>query len=314
MNELLTKVPLDEWEYENAKVFFEEKGRMFNFILKESYGSFINQYEIVDDIAQQLFDKINKNDFVTNNGAYFVEINCDKDKCLFDKVVLMWIPSVGADEICRGETRVENGKTIIKLRYFKDELNYPNIISTFSHEIMHCYQHIIKDIDGVYKESMLLYTNLMDFMNGANPIARFSMYFFYGLYMCFSIERKANISSLSNYLKEYFKDGFKTNNHLKEFTTVIRDNDKYKEYQDIMEKMTTLRPNPKDIEYITKCLTTPIIDVYNNNQIHPLYNKDIFKPLAFINRNRKRIIRLCKYTMRKMEDNAALYLDKEKLN
>lgn len=89
---------------------------------------------------------------------------------------------------------------------------------------------------GVNKESMLLYCNLMDFMSSANPISRFSMYFFYGLYMCFSIERKANISSLSNYLKEYFKDGFKTNNHLKEFTTVLHDNDKYKEYQDIMKK------------------------------------------------------------------------------
>lgn len=165
----------------------------------------------------------------------------------------------------------------------------------------------------VNKESMLLYCNLMDFMSSANPISRFSMYFFYGLYMCFSIERKANISSLSNYLKEYFKDGFKTNNHLKEFTTVLHDNDKYKEYQDIMKKMTTMEPNPKDVEYITKCLTTPIIDVYNNNQERPLYNKDTFKPLAFINRNRKRIIRLCKYIMRKMEDNATLYLDKEKI-
>ena len=285
------------------------KQMMYESIIKDSYGSFNGQYEEVCEILNALKFKLYCNDYVNSNGTVKTyEVN--KDDC---KYILIWNNNIYGDKICHGKTKKdENDKIVIELKISSDKIYFPNLISTLAHEIMHKHQYTIKPIDGISENSLNFYCYLPYF--SMNAPGDFSQYFFNGLYACFSHERKANISSVSSFLSELFKNGFETNNPIVEITNAIKESEKYKGYENILNCMETTEPNATDIRYITECMTTPLKNmVTNSDELSPFYEKTAFNIELFIKKNREQIIKQCKYTMRKMLDNVTLFLEKKGL-
>lgn len=290
-------------------VRLHHKQMMYESIIKDSYGSFNGQYEEVRDILNALKFKLYCNDYVKSEGDLKTyEVN--KDDC---KYILIWNNNVYGDKICHGKTEKDkNGKVVIELKISSDKIYFPNLISTLAHEIMHKHQYTIKAIDGINENKLNLYCYLPYF--SMNAPTDFSQYFFNGLYACFSHERKANISSVSNYLAELFKNGFKTNNPTVEITKAIKNNEKYKGYENILNCMEAIEPKAMDINYIIECMTTPLKNIVTNSgELVPFFEKEGFNIEMFIKKNREYIIKQCKYTMRKMMDNVTLFLEKKGL-
>ena len=285
------------------------KQMMYESIIKDSYGSFNGQYEEVCDVLNALKFKLYCNDYVKSEGDIKTyEVN--KDDC---KYILIWNNNAYGDKICHGKTyKNENGKIVIELKISSDKIYFLNLISTLAHEIMHKHQYTIKPIDGINENGLNLYCYLPYF--SMNAPTDFSQYFFNGLYACFSHERKANISSVSDYLGELFKNGFETDNPIVELTNAIKESEKYKGYEDVLNCLTTTEPNAMDVKYITERMTTPLKNIVtNSNEMLPFFEKEGFNVELFIKKNREQIIKQCKYTMRKMLDNVTLFLEKKGL-
>ena len=110
------------------------------------------------------------------------------------------------------------------------------------------------------------------------------------------------------------KNGFETDNPIVELTNAIKESEKYKGYEDVLNCLTTTEPNAMDVKYITERMTTPLKNIVtNSNEMLPFFEKEGFNVELFIKKNREQIIKQCKYTMRKMLDNVTLFLEKKGL-
>ena len=72
--------------------------------------------------------------------------------------------------------------------------------------------------------------------------------------------------------------------------------------------MQNLSWNGRDKEYVAFCLTNPMKNPYNEQNVL-LYAKENFNVDVFIEKNTKNICKICKKTMNKMLKNVMIFVE-----
>lgn len=306
---LMDSAMLKNAKYDISKILRENKEKRFNKILMESYGSFPAQYQIAKNISNKLIQKFVNREFTQKNNEYTVTL--DDNSPSFGNVIykLTWVYADNdAEKEVKGNSYYDNGKHIVNLSVITKKLYKPEMVGTIAHEIMHVFQRTLDKVHGVNEKSMLLYQECLGFMH--DSVSVFSEYFFYGLYICFSFEAAANISSVANYMERYFAglDFLKIKS--KDYSKALIENQKYNNYQTVLNTLTNTQPTYEDKKYITECMTTPIVSNIDGNE-HIIYNSDNFNVDIFIEKNVKNICKVCQETMDKMKNNIMVYVEDE---
>lgn len=290
--------------YKKRKLIREQK---YNEFINEAYGSFPGQYEKVKKIAEKLIDKWANGDYVKQGVLCQMRTTEFDDN--FGKVIYILnfhcLPYDPDFDVTGIKNVDESGNTIIALSVEGNSLYEENMASTLGHEIMHLFQTTLKNAGNVNEKSMILYHNLPSFYGSAPSDLTGS--FFFGLYICYQIERTANISSISNYLQQYFK---KTKEKVttKSLMTALHNCKKYKIYEEVLNDLQTLSWHMNDKQYVVSCMTKMMKNPYSNQYVQ-LYNKENFNVDIFINKNIKNICNTCKETMDKMVKNMMIYVE-----
>ena len=312
MNKNFTKI-ICETENEWNNILFErdsffKKKNVTRKMLNEAYGSIPGQFESVEIIAKKIFDLLYSSSYdktsVKNieTEHQFKGIGKIKIKSTWYNLPSPYEKSVKAKKV------YDNKVPLIVLEiYYQNELPY-EIETTIAHEIMHCFQDTLPKVKGVNEKSMILYRYLPEMFNFAPSY--FSRMFFYGLYICYHIEVSANVSSISNFMKRYFKDKKIETITTKEFQEALYKCDKYKIYEDVLNVLTNVQPTQKDKEYIFQKITGTFFNFFKNNEPINFYNKETFNVNKFIQENTNNIIKICKETISKMQKNIMLYKEK----
>ena len=139
----------------------EHKSNKISNIIDESYGSYKGQFKTCEKIANKIVSLI-------ENGEYEKEGNCNIIK-VSEKIdnignVLFqvnWFEKKYGDTIVRGKREYINDKQVIYLTVYACNIVEYNLVSTIAHEIMHCFQSNLGNINGVNVKSKLLYSKLL---------------------------------------------------------------------------------------------------------------------------------------------------------
>ena len=276
-------------------------------ILEESWGSYRGQYQSVLAITQKLIDKIEKDDYTQNGDC--CELNLSENIPGIGNVEfkVKWYIRKYGDTIVRGRReKIKNGTVIYLVVYTGNIVEY-NLSSTIAHELMHCFQERIPSIKGLNKTSALIYKKLLLFYN--NAPSRLCELFFYGLYICYSIETSANISSVSNYISSYFKGKEKNSIMTKQLFNALLHFDKYEDYRIVLEELkgkTYENFSEQDTQYITSCMLGEFED---NGTYVKIFDKKHFDIRLFIDKNLANIVNTCEATLKKMHKNITNFFE-----
>ena len=288
------------------KRLFEFRTEKVKKLLVEAYGSFPGQYESVERISDNIILRIEKKEYLKENGYYLVSVIGNVVGVGDVKVIVKWYNNKYGDKIVYGR-RI--GKNTVELSVYAGEVVYYNLSSTIAHEIMHCFQDTLPNVKGVNEKSMFLYSHILEFYQ--NAPSSLVANFFYGLYICYSFEASANISSVSNYISGFFKKR-------KDITTIemqkaLHKFDKYQDYDEVYKSLVNksfIDFTDDDIEYIEQCMTNKLHN-YVTNSMESIHDKNNFNVKKFINSNIKNIVNICKNTLDKMWKNTMLYINGE---
>ena len=293
------------------KKIHEDRTKRVLILLKESYGSFPEQYNATKIIADDIINKIENNEYVDKGEFYLI-----KTKGLIPFIgevnfSVKWFERKYGDTIVRGVQRNEGNEIFIDMVVYTPYIVNYNLSSTIAHEIMHCFQKKLNKVKGINEKSELLYYNLLSFYN--NAPGRLSALFFYGLYICYNIEANANISSVSNYISDYFKDIDKNKITTKDIQIALNRFEKYSGYREIFDSLkgkSFLSFTEDDIRYITKCLTNPMKDI-SSGQYKYYFLPEDFNVETFVNENIKIIVNISEKVLKKMNKNIMNFLEEK---
>lgn len=261
----------------------EENDRLLRSIISEEKGSYSGQFEKAERIAKELLKNGYKDSEYEEDGYSYV-LKLDNNAIA---------PS-------RGST-VGN---VVNIVINPSVVRLSNITSTIAHELMHVFQQGLKKVDGISENSMFLYSYLISFANQA--YSRFSYLFFYGIYFCFSIERKANVSSVANYLKSCIGDKNKCSEDIE---NALLDCDKYEPYVRFYEFFSHAKPTQQDIAYIRDCMTRELKNPFNG-KVESIYDGLTFNTEKFVNQNVQQIMKYSNDTIKKMHKNAMIFVER----
>lgn len=281
MNNILSKTRIAEGIHNISKMIEENKSRLLRPLL-EKLGSYDGQYEETELIARHLIDSP---DGKYSDGEFEYTL-------LFDR---------GIGKVCKGELNGNKVTITVDKRYLRSV----DIYGTVAHELMHIFQSKLKNVHGVNETSMNMYQRLIQFANMSDTW--FCYEFFMGLYYCFSIERAANVSSIANYLGEYFRG--KKIVDTKEVMLALERNDKYQAYQQFLTYFQNAKPTQDEKEFIERCMTSEYSNLYGGGTIC-FFSPDSFDVDIFVRKIVMRIITYSKDTIERMSKNAMLFLNK----
>jgi len=313
MEKMFIKMMEDAHEQFNnvdgKKRLFEYREEICQKLLDEAYGSFKGQYQSVKNIANEILRKYNNNEYIDDGKKIIIKTNGDVVGIGNINLIVYWCLFDGDSDVVSGKSTIdENNVLTIILNVKRGKTPYYNIVSTMAHEIMHCFQVKLPNVKDVNLNSMILYNYLPTFFSTA-PL--FSYYFFYGMYITFFIERTANISSVSNFMEEYFKDKDKNKISTLEYQNAIKKCDKYQIYEEVLRNLKNVPIEAKDLEYIKNCLTSPFKNMYSNNEETYLYDKKTFNVQTYILKKKEEIIKICQETIEKMHKNIINFIENE---
>ena len=295
---------------EEQKIFHEQNSLFSEKMLNEAYGSFPGQYDSVKKLTDKIFSDFNGGQNTQNNDVTVVETVGDIEGIGKVKVISKWTLDINfKGKTVQGVREYDDNTPTIKLKIIWGGTPKYKLITTVCHEIMHCFQDNLPKIKGVNEKSMILYRYLSDFVNGSN--SEFTRYFFYGLYCSYSIEVSANVSTIGSFMGEYFKDKKKNNIKTLDYQEALAQCDTYQIYVKILNKLTTLQPTKEDKEYITQCMTRPMLNFYYFNMPIQLYKPETFDVDRFIEQNKQKIIQVSETTLGKMRKNIMNYIEKQ---
>lgn len=207
-NSLLLSIPIEDDFNLIERREREENDRTFKSIISEEKGSYPGQCEAAHEIAKRLIRNF-------HNGVPSIYSD--------GKTEYRLVSDYASYAPCKGSSFNDVVTITVNPALFYSKYD---IESTVAHEIMHGFQCSLDKIDGVNRRSMFLYYYLLEFAHSTT--LRFSSDFFYALYYVFPIERKANVSSISSFLREYFANRHPTS--AKDIQEVLKKCDKYREY------------------------------------------------------------------------------------
>ena len=289
------------------KRLFEQREKICQKLLDESYGSFKGQYQSIKNITNEIIRKYNNYEYISDGKKVIIKASGNVIGVGNVNLFVYWSLFDGDTDIVSGESTVDDNNTLtVTLNVKKGKTPYYNISSTMAHEIMHCFQIKLPKVKDVNVNSMILYKYLPSFFRVA-PL--FSYYFFYGMYITFFIERTANISSVSNFMEEYFKGKDKETITTLEYQNAIEKCDKYQIYEEVLRNLKNIPIELKDVEYINKCLTRTFKNMYDNNKDIVLFNPQTFNVEVYISKKKEEIIKLCQETIEKMYKNIINFIE-----
>ena len=304
----LERARKEQVKYSINDILKENRKKRFHKILNESYGSFPAQYQMAKSISKQLINKFVNKEYTRKGNNYTVTLVNNSPS--FGEVTysLTWVYNehVGNVKEVNGNSYYKDKKHFVDLVATTKQLYKPEMVGTIAHEIMHVFQKTLDNVNGVNAKSMLIYQECLNYMDNAVNI--FSEYFFYGLYICFSFETAANVSSVANYMESYFSNWDFLKITTKDYTKALKENQKYNNYKTVLDVLTTFKPTIEDKKYITQCMTTPIVS-YIDGQMYSHYNNKNFNVDIFIEKNVKNICEICQKTMDKMFKNIMLFVE-----
>lgn len=291
----------------SKKQLFEHREQICEKLLDEAYESFNGQYKAVKELATEIINLYNNGNYIDDGKKVTIKTSGNVVGVGKINLVVYWSLFDGDTDIVSGKSTVDENNTLtITLTIKRGKTPYYNIVSTMAHEIMHCFQMKLPEVKDVNLKSMILYRYLPTFFNVAPA---FSYYFFYGMYITFFIERTANISAISNFMEEYFKNKNKNKISTLEYQKALEKCDKYTIYKEVLKNITKIPIEIKDIEYINKCLTGKFKNMYSNGEEVTLFDSDTFNVQAFINKKKEEIINLCQETIEKMYKNIINFIE-----
>ena len=290
------------------KILHEQYELITENLIDESYGSFKGQYQSVKNLVRQVFDKIEKNEVIDNGFKSIIRVNGVVEGIGNVELIVHWSLSNNTVELpVSGKSFFENNehKIVLDVKYG----NTPkyDISTTMAHEIMHCFQRELPNVKDINLNSMILYNYLLYFQSQAPE--EFSHYFFYGMYITFFIERTANISSVSNFMEEYFKNRDKNKISTLEYQNALKKCDKYQMYEEVLKNMLHREIKNDDIKYINKCLTSKFKNIYNHNEDVLLFDPQTFNVQTYIFKKKEEIIKICQETIEKMHKNIINFIE-----
>ena len=292
---------LQEWKQKKYELLTES-------LLDEAYGSFPGQYKTVKELVNIIFNKKENNEYVDNGK--FVTISAVGNVKGVGKINLtvIWENNYSAEnDAVRGKQYIDsNGEKNITLNVKTNSLVRGNLATTMAHEIMHCFQQDLPNVNGVNLKSMILYNYLPQFQK---TVENFSHYYFYGMYITYSIEMSANVSSISNFMSEYFKDKNKEEITTNEYISALENCDKYQIYEEVLNYLLYNKPTIRDIEYIEKCMTGTFKNMFGNGEDIILYDPQNFNVEVFIHKTKEDIIKKCQETIEKMHKNIINFIE-----
>ena len=304
----LLKKTNDIYEFDIKKRLNEEYELLTEKLINESYGSFEGQYKAVKNLVKQILDKKEKGEYIDNVVNISIKESGEIPGIGKINLIVVWEQSKNSDDTpVSGKSVYEDNEHNIFLTVKWGNTPMYNIASTMAHEIMHCFQRELPNVKDINVNSMILYNYLLLFQSQAPE--EFSHYFFYGMYITFFIERTANISSVSNFMEEYFKNKDKNKISTLEYQNALKKCDKYQMYEEVLENMLHREIKTEDINYINKCLTGKFKNMYNNNEDIILFNPTTFNVQTFINKKKEEIINLCQETIEKMYKNIINFIE-----
>ena len=290
------------------KILHEQYELLTEKLIDESYGSFKGQYQSVKNMVKQVFNKIDNGETIDNGIESIIRVNGNIEGVGNVTLIVHWSLINDTVELpVSGKSFYENNEHKIVLYVKYGNTPKYDISSTMAHEIMHCFQKELPKVKDVNINSMILYNYLLYFQSQAPE--EFSHYFFYGMYITFFIERTANISSVSNFMEEYFKNRDKNKISTLEYQNAIEKCDKYQMYEEVLENMLHREIKNDDIKYINKCLTGKCKNIYNHNEDILLFDPQTFNVEVYISKKKEEIIKLCQETIEKMYKNIINFIE-----
>jgi len=313
MNAMLRKMMMDgnnqHSKYNLRKIQKEKRIKKYLPLINEAYGSFPGQYDNCKEIAEKLIEKVKNKEYKQFATTFLTTIT--DNSSIFGKVIYyLNFHFTGFDDNMdiRGERKYDSsGNTIITLYAEGLNVNNPDLSGTLGHEIMHCFQDKLKRVKGTNERSMTLYQYLMQFASAAPSVIVEE--FFYGMYLCFFIEQAANISSISNYLEQYFKNKPYDKITTEDIVDAVKENKKYQQYAETLSILQNDLWTKKDKEYVFNCMTRMLENPYTKEYIR-LFEPETFDVDTFINKNIQNICKICKETKDKMLKNTTIFFEK----
>jgi hypothetical protein len=288
------------------KRLFEYRTEKVKKLMVEAYGSFPEQYDSVKKISDEIVLKIEKKEFIKKDGYFLISITENVIGIGEVNISVRWYDNKYGDKVVYGK-RV--GKNNIELSIYAGEVVYYNLSSTIAHEIMHCFQDTLPKVKGVNEKSIFLYSHVLEFYQ--NAPSSLVANFFYGLYICYSFEASANISSVANYISSFFNG--KKNMTTIEMQKALYKFDKYQDYDEIYKSLVNksyIDFSEDDIRYIERCMTNKLHNYVTDN-MECIYDRNKFNVEKFINSNIKNIVNICRTTIDKMWKNTMLYINEK---
>ena len=291
---------LKEWKIKKYEILTES-------LIDEAYGSFPGQYKSVKNLIDVIFNKKENNEYI-NNGKYItITAIGNIDGIGKINLIVNWENNSNINDAVSGKQYIDkNLEKNVVLNVKSNTLSRPNLATTMAHEIMHCFQQKLPNVNGVNLESMILYSYLLQFQK---TYENFSHFFFYGMYITYSFEMAANVSSVSSFIGEYFKDRNKNEITTNEYLSALEKCDKYNAYVEVLNWLANSKPNSNDIDYIKKCMTGTFKNMFGEGEEITLYNPETFNVEAFIYKTKQDIIKKCQETIEKMHINIMNFLE-----
>ena len=297
--ETIQKVTKQMNELELKKDRFIAGEKLCETLLNEAYGSFPGQYKSVKELVNSLINKKNSGEFIDNGNE--VKITTSGEVVGVGKVnVISYWSTTKANEndMVKGESIVKNNIQTIILHIKTANIPFYELPTTIAHEIMHCFQQKLPKNNGVNEKTMILYHYIPMFLT--KNYTDFCYYFFYGMYITYSFEMSANISSVSSFIGEYFKNRNKNEITTMEYVDALKKCDKYNAYESVLNLLPKIKITKTDIDYIKKCMTGTFKNMFGNGEDIVLYNSETFNTEAFICKAKQDIIKKCQETIEKM--------------
>lgn len=292
------------------KQHFIKKKDVIKSILNETGGSFSGQFEATENIVEQIFQKWDNAEYKKRDDFFEVVVEDEISDVGEIKVITRFSTNnlFGSKNVSGKKLPNEDGKLLVELNVNLGSAPRYEIASTMAHEIMHCFQsRCLRQIKGITPKSLIIYHYLSQFIQHAQGV--FAEYFFYGLYISYSIETAANVSSIANFMAEYFKGADKNAITTEQFKKALEKCDKFQAYKEVLRVLTTKEPNENDKEYIKQCMTRTFIDFFDDDKPIKFYEEEDFDVKRFINENRNNIIKTCRKTIDKMWKNITVFLN-----
>ena len=272
----------------------------YSKVMVERMGSFEGQVDACDRISKMIENRLFDNGWKPVNFCFEEEID-NVGIVRFNVSVEDRLPN--GFEVMGSKDVESDGSFSIDLRISSSLRNVPNISATIAHELMHCFQQTLERVDGVSENSMITYMLSIDAFHSAPDL--FSYMFFYGLYLCHSIETKANVSCVANYLRSIF-DGKESEVRTIDIQKALMYCDQYNSYVRILSFTEKPVVTGKGLEYIKRIMTGMVRNPYNGQFVR-LYETDKFDVDKFVKSNIRTMNGICKKTIDKMLKNTALW-------